>query len=218
MSCELLSHRHGAALVLSLSQPALRNALSEQAVSAGIEALNMAESDQALRCVVLRGDGDHFCAGWPRQDADPAAADLLQQFLDALRAFPKPVIAAVEGMAAGAGLAMALACDQIVAAEDASLGLSGAQPLPMSDRQVLAALAATLPRPQLQQLLWAAPPVGVHQWESWGWVSRRCGHGQALTVALDWAEQLAQAPAEALAAGKEQARRAVESASNAAAG
>lgn len=217
MSCELLSHRHGTVLVLSFSEPAQRNALSEQAVSAGIEALNMAEFDEALRCVVLRGEGDHFCAGWPRQQAEPAAADLLQQFLDALQAFPKPVIAAVEGMALGAGLAMALACDQIVAADDAQLGLSGAQPLPISDRQVLAALAATLPRPQLQQLLWAAPPLGARQWEGWGWVSRRCGHGQALTVALDWAEQLAQAPAQALAAGKEQARRAVQSASNPAA-
>src|SRR5204862_3364268 len=63
MSSELKTERHGSTLVLTLSDPATRNTLSEQLVSAGVEALNVAESSDEVRAVVLRGDGMHFCAG-----------------------------------------------------------------------------------------------------------------------------------------------------------
>src|SRR5262245_17175311 len=63
MPSELLTERHGGTLVLTLSDPATRNTLSPQASAAGIEALNVAEGDDSVRCVVLRGDGAHFCSG-----------------------------------------------------------------------------------------------------------------------------------------------------------
>ncbi|HET6599635.1 MAG TPA: enoyl-CoA hydratase-related protein, partial [Burkholderiaceae bacterium] len=63
MPSELLTERQGAVLVLTLSDPATRNTLSHQAIAAGIEALNVAESDASVRSVVLRGDGAHFCSG-----------------------------------------------------------------------------------------------------------------------------------------------------------
>ena len=63
MPSELLTERRGGVLVLTISDPASRNTLSQQVISAGIEALNVAEADTELRCVVLRGDGAHFCAG-----------------------------------------------------------------------------------------------------------------------------------------------------------
>ena len=58
------AHRtHDRTLVLTLSDPATRNTLSPQVYAAGVEALNVAEADDAVRCVVLRGDGAHFCSG-----------------------------------------------------------------------------------------------------------------------------------------------------------
>jgi enoyl-CoA hydratase/carnithine racemase len=104
--------------VLTLSDPATRNTLSEQLVSAGIEALNVAESDDEVRAVVLRGEGANFCAGGNVQglaarreagvEAQVQVMELLHQFIEAIRVFPKPVIAAVEGAAAGAGFSLAL--------------------------------------------------------------------------------------------------------------
>ena len=63
MPSEMLTERQGPTLVLTLSDPGSRNSLSPQACAAGVEALNRAEADPQLRCVVLRGDGAHFCGG-----------------------------------------------------------------------------------------------------------------------------------------------------------
>ena len=63
MASEMLTERRGAALLMTLSEPATRNALSPQACAAGIEAIGTAEADDEIRAVVLQGDGAHFCAG-----------------------------------------------------------------------------------------------------------------------------------------------------------
>ena len=63
MPSELRTSREGSTLILTLSDPATRNTLSPQVYAAGVEALNMAESDDAVRAVIVRGDGEHFCAG-----------------------------------------------------------------------------------------------------------------------------------------------------------
>src|SRR6185437_11466862 len=63
MPSELLTSREGSTLILTLSDPATRNTLSPQVYSAGVEALNVAESDDSIRAVIVRGDGEHFCAG-----------------------------------------------------------------------------------------------------------------------------------------------------------
>src|SRR3954463_2843300 len=113
MPSELLTSREGSTLILTLSDPATRNTLSPQVYSAGVEALNVAESDDSVRAVVVRGDGEHFCAGGdlnriiglrkagPEAQAESIA--LFHQLIESLRAFPKPTIAAVEGFAAGGG-------------------------------------------------------------------------------------------------------------------
>src|SRR6185312_3876668 len=111
MPAELLTERRGSTLLLTISDPATRNTLSAQVISAGIEALGVAEADASLRCVVLRGDGAHFCAGGNlngllerRQagvEAQTRMLELLHQFVEALHVFPKPIIACVEGAAAG---------------------------------------------------------------------------------------------------------------------
>ena len=104
MPSELLSEHRDAALVLTISDATSRNALSEAVITAGIEALDSAESDPQVRCVVLQGAGGQFCAGghlqglMARRAAGPAAQthmlELLHQWIEALRVFPKPVLAA----------------------------------------------------------------------------------------------------------------------------
>ena len=213
MNSELLTERRGATLVLTLSDPATRNTLSPQACAAGIEALNIAEGNPELRCVVLRGDGSHFCSGGNLQrlsrtrqvGAEEQAQNMehFHGFIDALRAFPKPVIAAVEGAAAGGGFSLALACDLIVAAEDArfimSYGRVGLSPDGGGSWQ----LANALPRALVLQMVWLAEPLGARQLQALGLVNWVTDSGQALAEALRVADRLAEMAPNALASAKE---------------
>ena len=213
MPSELLTERIGAVLVMTLSDPSTRNTLSHQVIAAGIEALNVAEADPDLRAVLLRGDGGHFCAGGNlqglqerRRAGPPAQVEMLEhlhQFVEALRSFPKPVIAAVDGAAAGAGFSLALACDLIVAAEDARFILSYGRIGLSPDGGATWALMQALPRARVQQLLWLGEPVTAQQLFDWGLVASVAASGQSFGAALRLADRLAAMAPNALASAKE---------------
>jgi enoyl-CoA hydratase/carnithine racemase len=213
MPSQLLTTQEDQTLILTLSDLATRNSLSPQAVSAAIEALNQADQNPEVRVVVLRGDGAHFCAGGnlhglaARRQSGPAAQaqmlDLLHQLIEALRVFGKPVIAAVEGAAAGAGFSLALACDLIVAAEDARFILSYAKVGLTPDGGATWHLSRALPRQLVQQLVWLAEPASARQLQAFGLVNRVTDSGQAFTEALAIAARLAEMAPNALAAAKE---------------
>ncbi len=124
---------------LTMNRPEARNALSDAMRSALTEALHEVERDPAVRCVVLTGAGDHFMAGGDVKNmaaglAGKSPEEIRKSFLYrihdlhpimfAMRRMPKPVIASCRGAAAGAGVSMALACDLIIAAEDAFFTLA----------------------------------------------------------------------------------------------
>jgi len=213
MPSELLTERRGSTLLLTISDSSSHHLLSEQVFAAGVEALNVAESDASVRCIVLQGDAANFCAGGesgpPRADrfvpAEQQAQTLqrLQEFADALRVFPKPVIAAVEGTAAAAGFSLALACDLIVAAEDASFTLSSAHSglgfLSATSRQSM----HRLPRNLALQMCWLNEPTSARQLLAWGLVNWVAAPGQALLRALEVADALARVPPDSVAGVKE---------------
>jgi enoyl-CoA hydratase/carnithine racemase len=217
MPSELLTERHEHTLVLTLSDPATRNTLSPQACAAGIESLNVAESEDAIRCVVLRGDGAHFCAGGDLKrlagtqaldEAEGRAAQgrSIEQFhglIEAMRSFPKPLIAAVEGFAAGGGFSLALACDLIVAAEDARFVMSYGRIGLTPDGGGSHHLAQRLPRALVMEMLWLPQAMPARRLLALGLVNRVTDNGAALTEALAMAARLAQMAPNALAGAKE---------------
>jgi enoyl-CoA hydratase/carnithine racemase len=212
MPSELITERHGSTLVLTISDPATRNTLSPQVYAAGVESLNVADADASLRCVVLRGDGAHFCAGGDlnrlaavRQrggDEQRGSIESFHAWIQALREFPKPVIAAVEGHAAGGGCSLALACDLIVAAEGArftmSYGRAGFSP----DGGGSWHLARALPRAMALQMMWLPEAMTARQWLALGLVNAVADDGQALAQSLHWAQRLAEMAGNALASVK----------------
>ena len=131
----VLSTQEGAVRTLTLNRPKALNSFTTEMHEALASALAGVEADASVRCLVLTGAGRAFCAG---QDlADPAVApDLspgakptdvgleIERFYKPLalrlRALPVPVIAAVNGVAAGAGASLALGCDLVIAARSAS--------------------------------------------------------------------------------------------------
>ena len=119
--------REGSVLVITLNRPDVLNALN-RAVHQGIhDGLRRAAEDPSVRAVLITGAGRGFCVGQDLQEFSGGAGDVAQNLRDnyhrnvlAIRALEKPVIAAVNGAAAGAGMSLALACDVRIAADSAS--------------------------------------------------------------------------------------------------
>lgn len=213
MTTQLQTERHGSTLVMTLVGPATRNALSPQVYAAGIETLNMAEGNPDVRAVVLTGSGHHFCGGGDLQrlshnrahdlPASDASLSALHQWVEALRTFPKPVIAAIEGVAAGGGVSLALACDLIVAAENTRFVMAYSQIALSPDGGASWHLTRALGRAQALALLWLGEHQTAQQWQAHGLVHRLVPEGEALSNALALAEQLAGVSPHVLASVKE---------------
>lgn len=217
MPSELLTERDGPLMVLTLHGPETRNTLSEGLITAAIEALGTAEEDREVRAIVLTGAGGHFCAGGNLQgmiarreagrEAQARMLALLHGWIESLRSCPKPIIAAVEGAAAGAGFSIAMACDLVVASDDARFMLSYAKLGLTPDGGATWHLGRALPRQLLQQWIWLAEAVSARQLEQHGLVNRVCPPGQALAEARALGTRLAAMAPNAIASGKELLQR-----------
>lgn len=213
MTAELRSTTEGRTMVLTIANPSLRNALDPAMYAAGIEALNGAESSSEIRSVVIVGEGAWFCAGGSlqrlqanRQQSPSVQAESIEglhNWLDSIRTFPKPVIAAVEGAAAGAGFSLALACDLVVAARDAVFAASYSNVALSPDGGLSWHLAQALPRQLASEWLMGGERIAASRLHALGLVNELADSGQALTTALQLAERLGARAPNALASIKE---------------
>ncbi len=126
MADEVLTSRDGAVLTITLNRPEVYNAFNREVHAALRDALTEAQ-DAAVRCVVVTGAGKGFCAGQDLKEfaeVSTSIGDALEQTyhpnIRLVRGLEKPVIAAVNGAAAGAGLSFACACDVRVASDAAT--------------------------------------------------------------------------------------------------
>ena len=126
MADEVLTSRDGAVLTITLNRPEVYNAFNRDLHAALHEALGEAQ-DAAVRCVVVTGAGRGFCAGQDLKEFGEVSGSIREALeqtyhpnIRRVRALEKPVIAAVNGPAAGAGLSFACACDIRVASDAAS--------------------------------------------------------------------------------------------------
>lgn len=208
MTAQLLASRQDTTLVLTLSNPGTRNSLHPDMYAAGIEAIDSAERDPEIRTVVLTGADDFFCAGGnlhrllenrvkdPSVQAD--SIDLLGAWISAIRASHKPVIAAVEGAAAGAGFSLALACDLLVAANNAKFVMSYVRVGLTPDGGGSWFLSRALPRALATEIILEGKPMPAPRLAMLGVVNRLSAPGAALDTALAWADELARLSPNAL--------------------
>lgn len=213
MAAALQSASQGQTMVLTISNPEHRNALGPAIYAAGIEALNAADSNPEVRSVVITGEGAMFCAGGDLKrlldnrskppEVQAESIEGLHGWIEAIRSFPKPVIAAVEGAAAGAGFSLALACDFIVAADNAVFVMAYSNVALSPDGGATWSLAHALPRQAVNEILMCGERIGAARLQQLGVVNRVTPAGGALAEALSLAERLNARAPNAIASIKE---------------
>jgi 2-(1,2-epoxy-1,2-dihydrophenyl)acetyl-CoA isomerase len=201
----VLTEKIGAVGVVTLNRPDKLNAIDMPLRLALADAIEAADRDTSVRAVVLSGAGKAFCSGGDITSMERMApeealerAQLAQRVIRAIWSTAKPVIAAVEGAAYGAGAALAAACDRVVAARDTrfattftAVGLAG-------DMGAYVSLPARVGVARARQMLLLPKPILAEEALCIGLVDALAEPGAAFDAALQDASRLAAAPAEAL--------------------
>ena len=212
MTASLQQSRQGSVLVLTIANPVHRNALGPEIYTEGVRALTDAREDDGIGCVVIVGEGSMFSVGGNLQrlqanreqprSVQAQSIDGLHAWIEAMGAFPKPVIAAVEGAAAGAGFSLALACDFIVAASDAVFVMAYSNIALSPDGGGSWHLTRALPRQLVNELLMCGERITAQRLHDLGIVNRVASPGSALTDATALANRLCVRAANAMASVK----------------
>ncbi len=210
---EILTESREGTLLVRIHRPDRKNALTVAMYAGLTAALNEAAQNPEIRAVVLTGSGDSFTSGNDIADflAHPPAGDEspVFQFLAALRQFPKPLIAAVNGVAVGIGVTLLLHCDLVYVRAGATLVL----PFVNLGLCPEAGSSLLLPRligyPRAAELLLLGEPFSAEQALEWGLINGLCADAEAtLELALAKARRLAGLPATAVQLSKALLKRA----------
>jgi enoyl-CoA hydratase len=186
----VLTSAHGNILVITLNRPEVKNAI-DSALSLGVfDALATLDDDEELRAGVLTGSGGTFCAGMDlkafARSGVPAKID--DVFRNRCR---KPLVAAVEGVAVGGGLELALVADLLVAARDARFGSPEVRFGLFPGGGALLRLPELLPRSLVTEMALTGEPIDAGTALQHGLVSRVSEPGTSLEVALELAGAIA---------------------------
>jgi len=211
----VLTEVQGPVGIVTINRPQVRNALNHQTIAELVDALDVYDGDDRIRCMILTGDDRAFAAGADiSQMVEAGAVDVLDDDNFArwarFRAIHKPVIAAVSGYALGGGCELALMCDLVVASETAQFGqpevkigiipgAGGTQRWTRSAGKVRAMEAVLI-----------GEPVAAADAERIGLVNRVVPPGTQLDEALRLANLIAARPPLAVRLGKEAVNQAME--------
>lgn len=216
MSDVLILERPASDIVLiRLHRPAARNALNDALRDGLIDALDSAEHDANIRCVVITGSDDFFCAGADvKEFANDTPESLRERKADRLwkatAVFTKPIVVAIEGLALGGGCELALAADIIVVAEDATLGQPeirlGIMPGGGATQRLLRAVGFY----KTQKLLMTGEFITGSEAHAMGFASEVVAKGKALGRALDIAKRICTYSPLAIAAIKKVVREGLD--------
>lgn len=217
MAEDVRAERVGRVLRLTLARPAARNALTDGMVAALGRHVGAVAGDPAVRVVVLRGEGGRaFAAGadvtaYQRLAAGEDGLDherRLEAVLDAIERLPQPVLAAVDGFAVGAGLALAAACDLRVCTTAARFGLPAVRTLGNAPGMgTVARLAALAGAGRARELLLTGRLVGADEALAIGLATEVVEPGRLELRVNQLSEQLAAQAPVAMAVAKEAVRR-----------
>lgn len=211
----LLRETIGSIAVLTLDSPATRNALSEAMISALHEALDSIRDDKSVRAVVISAHGPAYSSGHNlkeltarRSDADRGRAyfsHMMKSCSDMMQAIvhlPKPVVAAVQGVATAAGCQLVATCDLAVASDKSTFATPGID-IGLFCSTPMVALTRNVPRKHAMHMLLTGEPVSAQRALELGLVNSVVPAGSERDAAIDLANKIAVKSAYTLKVGKE---------------
>ncbi len=193
---------------ITLDRPGHMNALTGEMADRLAEQIERGSVSEQVRVVVLAGTGPAFCAGADLSGEDPlerldvTALDRANRIVRAITGSPTPVVAAVNGVAAGVGCSMALACDLVVAAESASFLLAFSRIGLMPDGGATATVAASVGRARAMRMALLAEPLSAPEAHEAGLVTHLVGDDELGDAVDALTTRLAAGPPLAFAATK----------------
>jgi len=201
---------------IALSRPDKLNALTLEMVEQLHATLLAAEQDK-VRALILRGEGRAFSAGRDLSGVDPATDDaervlseMVNPLIRRVREFPAPTFAAVQGACLGIGLGLALACDVVIAAEDARIGSPFARIGAVLDSGGHAFFVERLGSHRALELIYTGRLLSGREAESWNLVNRCVANDDLLTEVRQMASTVAQGPTLAFQTSKTLVRRVLD--------
>jgi enoyl-CoA hydratase/carnithine racemase len=192
-------HQH--VFSIHIDRPEKKNALTRAMYVALMDAIQRAEQDAAVRVVVLTGGEECFTAGNDIADfasAKPGEAPVALEYLKALAAATKPVIAAVAGVAIGIGTTMLLHCDLVYATDNARFQLPFVNLGLCPEAGSSAILPMLLGRHRAAELLMLGEPFGAEAARHLGLVNHTLKPHEFVPKVMEWAHQLAEKPPDSL--------------------
>jgi enoyl-CoA hydratase/carnithine racemase len=213
-SLVLLREGIGSIAVLTLNRPAARNSLSERLIAELHAALRDIHDDATVRAVVIAANGSAFSAGHDlkelttrRTDGDRGRAYFAEimtacsAMMQAIVKLPKPVVAAVQGLATAAGCQLVASCDLAVASDAATFATPGVD-IGLFCSTPMVALSRNVPRKQAMEMLLTGEPVTAARARDIGLVNRVVAAGTERDAAIALAEQVALKSAYTIKLGK----------------
>jgi enoyl-CoA hydratase/carnithine racemase len=211
----LLRETLGSIAVLTLNRPQARNSLSEGLIAELHAALRDIHDDASVRAVVLAANGSAFSAGHDmkeltarRADADRGRAyfagimTACSAMMQAIVQLPKPVVAAVQGVATAAGCQLVASCDLAVASEEASFATPGVD-IGLFCSTPMVALSRNVPRKQAMEMLLTGEPIAATTARDIGLINRVVAAGTERDAAIALAQKVARKSAYTVKLGKE---------------
>jgi enoyl-CoA hydratase/carnithine racemase len=211
----LLREIVGSVAVLTLNRPAARNSLSEAMIGQLHASLNAIAEDKRIRAAVIAANGPAFSAGHDmkeltarRTDPDRGRAyfaeimNACSAMMQAIVRLPKPVVAAVQGIATAAGCQLVASCDLAIASEAASFATPGVD-IGLFCSTPMVALSRNVPRKQAMEMLLTGEPIPAERAREIGLVNRVVAAGTERDAAIELAQKVALKSAYAVKLGKE---------------
>ena len=212
---ELLFDKEDGVAIVTLNLPDKLNALSQDIVAGLWEAMNQTRIDDSIRVLVITGVGRGFCSGADVQglaaDAErskqpapstagkqnqpaPSMTRSLHDIPAEIRNLPKPVLGAINGVAAGGGLSIALACDIRIASENARFVAAWIRRALMPDLGASYMLPRTVGLSKACELIFTGDAIDAKEAERIGLVSNVVPHEQLMSTTMELARRLAKGP------------------------
>lgn len=207
----ILTEQDGAVLTITLNRPDKLNAATDELLKELIDAFKQAGRDESVRAIVLTGAGRGFCAGQDLASVQARVPDekgslgygehlrhTYNELVERMRTIEKPIIAAVNGVAAGAGMSLVMACDLRLAAESASFLQAFVKIGLVPDTGSTWFLQRLIGQARALDMMLTGRRISAQQAEAWGLINRVVPDDRLMEETRTLAQEMAALPTKAI--------------------